>query len=64
MESTSKINKNLGELIGILHTMDIPIKRQYDFYWLIRNLGVRNRSHPKYKKAMALIVEQIKNQKK
>jgi len=39
----------------ILETMDVPKMRLNDRAWLLRNLGVRNKEHPDFEKAMSLI---------
>lgn len=39
----------------ILETMDVPENRKNDPDWLLRNLGIRNRNHPDFEKAMSII---------
>jgi len=50
----------MNELQKILKTMDVPIQRMQDMGWLARNLGIRNKEHKDFKKAMILIREQMK----
>jgi hypothetical protein len=47
----------LTELNNILNTMDIPQQRRLDFGWLRRNLGIRNSEKPDFKRAIAIIIE-------
>ena len=44
------------ELQAILDTMDIPELRRTDMGWLKRNLAFRNRLHPKFQRALELIL--------
>lgn len=39
----------------ILDKMDVPEQRKTDFGWLNRNLGVRNKEHPDFERAMQII---------
>ena len=39
----------------ILDKMDVPEKRKTDWGWLSRNLGVRNKEHPDFERAMQII---------
>ena len=39
----------------ILDKMDVPETRKTDFGWLNRNLGVRNKEHPDFERAMQII---------
>lgn len=52
------------ELQSILKTMDVPAFRTTDNKWLLRNLAVRNKEHPQFKRAMEIIVSLLsaKNQ--
>lgn len=45
------------ELRDILSTMEIPNKRfvDFDIEWIFRNLGVRNRGHEKFGRAIVLL---------
>jgi hypothetical protein len=47
----------LTELNNILNTMDIPQQRRLDFGWLRRNLGIRNSEKSGFKRAIAIIIE-------
>jgi hypothetical protein len=47
----------LTELNNILNTMDIPQQRRLDFGWLRRNLGIRNSENPDFNRAMLIIME-------
>jgi hypothetical protein len=52
--------QNDSELIAILHTMDVPNKRKNisdasNISWLLRNLAIRNSSHPKFKEVIELL---------
>ena len=38
-------NQLLNELENLTRTMDIPIQRQKDFRWLMRNAGINNPNH-------------------
>lgn len=49
------------QLQEILLTMDVPLFRKSDLRWLSRNLGIRNRQHPKFQEAMKLIQFLMKN---
>ena len=49
----------MDRLLEILSTMDVPDKRKDDFRWLLRNLFIRNASHPNFEEAIELIKEQI-----
>jgi len=42
-------------LQDILKTMDVPRFRRTDSQWLVRNLAVRNRDHPMFPEAMAVV---------
>lgn len=43
------------ELKILLEHMDIPAERANDKLWLMRNLGVKNKAHPDFNRAMELI---------
>jgi hypothetical protein len=52
--------QNDSELIAILHIMDVPNKRKNisdasNISWLLRNLAIRNSSHPKFKEVIELL---------
>ena len=49
------------ELQDILKIMDVPLKRMNDMEWLARNLGVRNREHKDFNRAMELILDSHPN---
>jgi hypothetical protein len=38
-------NQLLNELENLTRNMDIPIQRQKDFRWLMRNAGINNPNH-------------------
>lgn len=44
----------------ILDSMDIPEQRKKDFYWLLRNLSIRNSEHPKYEEAISLLKKLVR----
>lgn len=53
---------NTRELNGLFNGMDLPIGRRSladegDLRWLLRNLGVRNSSHPNYARAQQLLIK-------
>ena len=51
----------MDELVGILNRMDIPESRkeltEWNVRWLLRNLGINNRSHPEFKQAIGLLAK-------
>jgi hypothetical protein len=52
--------QNDSELIAILHSMDVPNKRKNisdasNVSWLLRNIAIRNSSHPQFKEAIELL---------
>ncbi len=53
------------ELCKILQTMDIPISRLDDIFWIQRNLSIKNKNNPNLKRALELVkikvIEEIKN---
>lgn len=49
--------KKHQELCQILESMDIPEKRREDYHWLLRNLLIRNNTHPRVKEALDLICD-------
>lgn len=56
-ESGSKVKKSVlvSQLEEITSTMDVPVFRRIDVYWLSKNLGVRNEKHPRYQEAMEIL---------
>jgi hypothetical protein len=50
----------MDRLNEILSTMDIPENRLSDWAWLLRNLWVRNGSHPDFSEAQKLVVKEYK----
>lgn len=56
-----KYTKSNDELSRILYDMDLPTRRLKDYEWLWRNMGLYNRDHPKFDRAMQLIWERKKN---
>jgi hypothetical protein len=46
----------VDRLQEILNTMDVPEGRKENWKWLMRNLGINNRTHPDLDEAMNLIV--------
>lgn len=51
------------DLQKILDTMDIPSQRKTDWWWLWRNIGVRNLGHPHLQEARTLIKQKIAEEK-
>lgn len=49
--------KKYQTLCQILESMDIPETRKEDYHWLLRNLLVRNGTHPRVKEALDLICD-------
>jgi hypothetical protein len=45
----------MDELHELLSTMLVPLFRRDDLPWLNRNLGIMNREHPDYPRAMEII---------
>jgi hypothetical protein len=54
------MNARERELRYILDTMLIPESRMEDYTWMLRNLGIKNRLHLKYERAIELIVQILK----
>ena len=57
--------QNDSELIAILHSMDIPNKRKNvddasNISWLLRNIAIRNSSHPQFKEVIELLKQKSK----
>lgn len=54
----------MEELLEILDTMDIPESRKdltaWNIRWLLRNININNRSHPKIKRATELLIKLTK----
>lgn len=50
------------ELHNILMIMDVPEKRKDDIRWLGRNLGIRNGSNPKFKRADEILKILLRNE--
>lgn len=54
-----KMNDGLNNLIDrfdrMTADMDIPETRRHDWYWLRRNLGVRNSNHKHYQLALTVL---------
>lgn len=50
-----RIDDLWAQLHTILRTMDIPEYRFNDIHWLGRNIGVKNREHPEFDRAISLI---------
>lgn len=48
----------------LLKKMDVPQGRLNDFGWLARNLHIRNGEHPDFDRAMLIIKNKLKIQKK
>lgn len=38
-----------------LRDMDVPVGRYRDYFWLSRNLAIRNREHPNFMDAIRII---------
>ena len=52
--------QNDSELIAILHSMDVPNKRKNiseasNISWLLRNIAIRNSSHPQFEEAIEML---------
>jgi hypothetical protein len=43
------------ELHILLETMEVPSQRVEDKFWLMRNLGIKNKEHVNFKRALELI---------
>tara|TARA_R110000824_G_scaffold148242_3_gene317879 strand:+ start:61324 stop:61728 length:405 start_codon:yes stop_codon:yes gene_type:complete len=55
-----KIAQEADHLEELLLTMDIPSMRLNDYNWLMRNIKVRNSSHPDINEAVELIKEKVR----
>lgn len=60
------VDKRHDELRLILNDMDVPEIRKFmyneNLEWLVRNLGIKNREHLKFTRAMILIKELIEGE--
>lgn len=45
----------MDTLQEILDTMQVPTARKTDLRWLLRNLGIQNRQHPRFVEAIIII---------
>lgn len=50
----------MNTLEELIEGMKVPEGRKGDLRWLQRNLGIRNREHPRYHEAIKFIVEELK----
>lgn len=45
-----------AELSECISTMEVPLSRkpitEHNVLWMLRNLGIKNRNHPKFERAM------------
>ena len=56
------------QLAEILKEMDLPVMRTNlnnfsNLRWLMRNIGVRNREHPRFKEATGLIRNLVRSER-
>ena len=51
---------NIEEFDKLIETMDLPENRRHDWFWLIRNMQIRNKNHPNFQTAFAFVKEQFK----
>jgi hypothetical protein len=49
------------ELDNLLSEMDVPETRYTDYFWLLRNLAVRNSEHANFMKVIRLIKQLSSN---
>ncbi len=47
--------KEKVELHILMESMEIPEQRSEDKFWLMRNLGIKNKNNTNFKRAMELI---------
>lgn len=47
-------NQLLNELENLTRTMDVPLARQKDPRWLLRNVGINNQSHKNLDKVIRI----------
>lgn len=44
----------------LISTMDLPENRKHDWWWLIRNMWIKNGSHPNFKEAYEIVKKNYK----
>jgi len=50
-----------NNLLAMLESMDVPEGRRTDFRWLLRNLAIRNASHPDFQAVMTRLKALCRN---
>ena len=51
----------ISEFDNLTADMDIPEKRRRDWFWLHRNLAIRNQDHENFEKAYSILRDIIRH---
>ncbi len=60
MKHNSEVSKKLEELNSLTSSMDIPVFRRRDVFWLSKNMDKRNQNHKNFFKAKEIVLELMK----